>query len=1097
MAVLDNVPAFQVQGRKPLTSPPPSTGDKVNQQTPLWARLMDNLTSTLMPSGFTEGAKEKNTLKATGQFIKGLGQSAILLPQGLYQEGKQLIQEVTAPQGQGPISQQIQEGLKEGGWQKPGLYNKIGGLSSGFLTGLSTTLPMMATFLGGLKLPANPTPAQVAEVFTLGGPLSEKPVIQSEAKLPEVKPSERVVVKVGKENVVTAKEVPQNVPTTNVLDLTPIKILDEKIALAKEGIAKLKAEVNEDPLINESKVNELQNTLKDFQKRRQSFVSNVKAVTQDIQPPKPGQERTINVLPEKVKEQIISDNTPPVQPGAVGNFRSVEGRLNQAGPAGRQLVDQIRNYLEQPGLQAAALETDLKPYLLGLSRDEIFNLKAVLQGKGEPISIQVADAAKLARGQMDVIAGLAKEKVPGFTPRQDYMPQTLPGVTELENKAVRSDIIDNMVEFDKSVSSRAEAEGLLNAWETYLKTNRVTQPLIDYVEKTKQLNIPDKATFMNELQNRLNLYTRPSVKFGAFQPRTLDLPFYDPNPARVLTSYYRGAFEYFHKLDNWGPAGQKLFDLVNIIRQQGGDAKFADNVVKFLMEGDQADMAFESLRRGLMRYNTTTKMPLSFIANSMQGFTGTALYSNVKTAIKALKNTWNEELRTFAESTGGLSDSHLSSVLQGTFGVDVSTGLAAKVLKPFKVTEINNFYTSVIGGKFFLEDLANMLKKNPTDAYALRKLKDLKFTDTEISKIMKSGFTPDQLRLGALRFWEKSQGIPSVLNIPLVAQQGWGTLFAQFRRVAYNQGRLIWDGVVKELRHGNPYPLMTLMVMFPAIGEIIADVKTLLRGQGFKDDKSLLTNPTVANYFDRMGEAFGLGLAADLYEAATQPEGVMKFIGGPTATLANDAAYAAATVYKKPRNMIKFLLNQVPFVGQPMKNIIFPPEASAAELPVENLPPGFTTITDKTTGKKLTLGTADLEKIPVTPVKKNVGIISGIDIGRYATDPKHEVKVQMIYNNMPDINSAADIDNYIKSKFRKSPIAGWMVLNAASEYNIDPKLLIAIMQQDSGLGTVGQGARNNNPGNVATYGNKRFVYKNWAEGVRGAARALNRFRIKT
>ena len=81
---------------------------------------------------------------------------------------------------------------------------------------------------------------------------------------------------------------------------------------------------------------------------------------------------------------------------------------------------------------------------------------------------------------------------------------------------------------------------------------------------------------------------------------------------------------------------------------------------------------------------------------------------------------------------------------------------------------------------------------------------------------------------------------------------------------------------------------------------------------------------------------------------------------------------------------------------------------------------------------------------------------------------------------------------YIKSKFPKSPITGDMVYSASEKYNVPVKLIVAIMQQDSGLGTTGLGSRTFNPGNVANNDSKNIQkYKTWNEGVNAVAKWLS------
>lgn len=121
-----------------------------------------------------------------------------------------------------------------------------------------------------------------------------------------------------------------------------------------------------------------------------------------------------------------------------------------------------------------------------------------------------------------------------------------------------------------------------------------------------------------------------------------------------------------------------------------------------------------------------------------------------------------------------------------------------------------------------------------------------------------------------------------------------------------------------------------------------------------------------------------------------------------------------------------------------------------------------------------------------------VGIINGYDINDYATDPTHEQKVTSIYETIGDISDDKSADAVIKALSPNSPITGKMVTDSASKYGVDPKLMIAIMQQDSTLGTAGKAVRTKNAGN---YGNddagNEVTFKNWGDGVDAVAKWLS------
>lgn len=122
-------------------------------------------------------------------------------------------------------------------------------------------------------------------------------------------------------------------------------------------------------------------------------------------------------------------------------------------------------------------------------------------------------------------------------------------------------------------------------------------------------------------------------------------------------------------------------------------------------------------------------------------------------------------------------------------------------------------------------------------------------------------------------------------------------------------------------------------------------------------------------------------------------------------------------------------------------------------------------------------------------VKTSTG--DAYDIGSYATDPNHEASIQSILNNIGQFKSVSDIDAYIKKIAPSSPITGAMVKSAADKYGVSWEMMVAIMQQDSNLGTAGKGARTYNPGNVGnTDSGVEVNYKTWQAGVDAVAKNL-------
>ena len=128
----------------------------------------------------------------------------------------------------------------------------------------------------------------------------------------------------------------------------------------------------------------------------------------------------------------------------------------------------------------------------------------------------------------------------------------------------------------------------------------------------------------------------------------------------------------------------------------------------------------------------------------------------------------------------------------------------------------------------------------------------------------------------------------------------------------------------------------------------------------------------------------------------------------------------------------------------------------------------------------------------------SVAVLGEYDITTYATDPEHEEKIMNILSKMGVMDTVEKIDSYIKGKYLSSPVTGEMITSATLAYNVDTRLTMAIMEQDSRFGTAGLAVRTLNPGNVGNDddGNIR-TYESWQEGVTAVAEWLSRHRGST
>lgn len=157
------------------------------------------------------------------------------------------------------------------------------------------------------------------------------------------------------------------------------------------------------------------------------------------------------------------------------------------------------------------------------------------------------------------------------------------------------------------------------------------------------------------------------------------------------------------------------------------------------------------------------------------------------------------------------------------------------------------------------------------------------------------------------------------------------------------------------------------------------------------------------------------------------------------------------------------------------------------------LPYGSNTLYDSRTGETKTIGANYLSTGSSVINGYNLGATS--TLGAYATDPQQPQKVANIANTLTNsiglISNSTQAQQAINLYAPNSPITGEMIMNSANKYGVDPTTLLALMTNDSRLGTAGVGAKTFNPGNVGNTDNgSTKTFSSWQAGIDAAAQNL-------
>ena len=143
-----------------------------------------------------------------------------------------------------------------------------------------------------------------------------------------------------------------------------------------------------------------------------------------------------------------------------------------------------------------------------------------------------------------------------------------------------------------------------------------------------------------------------------------------------------------------------------------------------------------------------------------------------------------------------------------------------------------------------------------------------------------------------------------------------------------------------------------------------------------------------------------------------------------------------------------------------------------------------------TTAQIVANGIASNQAAAVIPDSPTAAI-ANYNMSIYAADPLYIHKLTDILQSMPAMDTTAQIDVYIAQESIGSPLSGSMILAAAQQYNIDTRLLCAILELESNFGTAGVAVSTINPGNVGNTGSATRTYNSWQDGVAAVAQWLS------
>ena len=381
-----------------------------------------------------------------------------------------------------------------------------------------------------------------------------------------------------------------------------------------------------------------------------------------------------------------------------------------------------------------------------------------------------------------------------------------------------------------------------------------------------------------EARGRVLRYFKASrqQRYGNLErAREIDLPFYDPNPKRVLPKYLASTERRLADAEVLGPNLEKVDQLLGTIKNPDVQ-DLMRRMVKVIRpganQGEQLAGKALDFTRGI---STTRLSPLSGITNLGQS-SNSYLASDAKSFLKGFtKAIFTKEGRRLPIESGNLAESVLRAIQQQAGGDSRLVGGYLKAIGFTQTEQLNRRIASNVGAEYG-KSLYQKLLKNPTNKLIRSELQDLELNPDDL---LKTGFNKDSVLRAAKVFTDRTQFRSREIDLPSIATTTpIGKNLAQFKTFAFQQSRFISKQTIGQLKTNPRRALRNIAILatvYPLTGEAIADLRSMISGKE-------RTTRGIERYIEDAAQVGAFGIIYDAVKSASFEGGVGKFLLGPT-----------------------------------------------------------------------------------------------------------------------------------------------------------------------------------------------------------------------
>lgn len=407
--------------------------------------------------------------------------------------------------------------------------------------------------------------------------------------------------------------------------------------------------------------------------------------------------------------------------------------------------------------------------------------------------------------------------------------------------------------------------------------------------------------------------------------RSLHLPELARKDVAVDMEYIVGGIRRFNEKQIFGEDASKTKFILDAIRKESGISgyNFARSLYSTFM-GYNSSAYVGKAERELQSFQVASHLGLAVFSHPAKTIES-MFVGGIGPFTKALNDLAKdpEEFKAFGLRSGSALIDTLHEIRR-VAGAE-NEQLGSKVLRATQFMRVVNFQEMLhanVGKHAALAEFES-LAANRNNSNALIRLRSL---GVDVDSALERGSLSDNDLLTA--GWKMSKmvlGGRTVLDLPPVWRDNWaGRLITMFKPFFFNQTKFIKDQILKPALRGDTRALLYAAIVYPALGEAVADIKNFVRGKDQNERPDWDKFP-FDRVLDNISQVGGFGVASDVINSLTTgtPTTTYQLLTGPVIGDVVDAVHMVNTTWE---NRERGIIRRIPTIGPALSRHLVPPK---------------------------------------------------------------------------------------------------------------------------------------------------------------------------